>query len=120
MALTASEKVAGRRFRAAASAELAVLNTEDPPTVDVPHFIGVYRHQCVARDHRSLPIELKERYVVSPIYPVQAVPAGRFGFIYREGRCRACGQTARSNSGHLVDARERPPLTGHTRELTTQ
>lgn len=41
------------------------------------------------------------------------VPGGRFGFIWREGRCRSCGRTARSRAGRLVDAVDRPPITGH-------
>jgi hypothetical protein len=37
------------------------------------------------------------------------VPAGRFGFLYRDGRCRRCGRTARSDRGRLVTS-DRPPL----------
>lgn len=40
------------------------------------------------------------------------VPAGRFGFITRAGKCRGCGQTARSKAGRLVDGWERPPIQG--------
>lgn len=39
------------------------------------------------------------------------IAEGRFGFIYREGKCR-CGKTARSPVGQFVDAWNRPPLKG--------
>ena len=40
-----------------------------------------------------------------------AAVEGRFAFIFKEGRC-SCGATARSRAGRLVDAYERPPLSG--------
>jgi hypothetical protein len=39
------------------------------------------------------------------------VPAGRFGFVYRSGKCH-CAATGQSRVGKLVDAHERPPLHG--------
>jgi hypothetical protein len=112
MGLTAPEKDAGRRFRDEATSQLLALNEVDPPTYEVPFFLGLYRHLCAGKNSRSVAMELKEQYLVSPIYPEENVPAGRFGFIYREGRCRACGQSARSRAGRLVDGWERPPITG--------
>jgi hypothetical protein len=35
-----------------------------------------------------------------------------FGFIYREGKCKGCGDTARSPAGRLVLQEERPPAQG--------
>jgi hypothetical protein len=110
--LTDVEKGVGRRFRSEAELNLFSLNTTDPPTYDVPFFLGIYRHLCPARNNRSTGMELKEQYWVSPIYPDEKVPAGRFGYVFREGRCRACGQTARSRVGRVVDGWERPPITG--------
>lgn len=112
MGLTEVEKNVGRLFRSAAEGQLSALNEKDPPTYSAPFFLGVYRHLCPAKGSHSRAMELKEQYLVSPIYPDENVPAGRFGYIYREGRCRACGQTARSMVGRLVDGWERPPITG--------
>jgi hypothetical protein len=112
VALTAVEKAAGKRFRVQAELHLELRNTNDPPTYEVPFFLGIYRHLCSARSGRSTGMELREQYLLSPIYPEENVPAGRFGFVFREGRCRACGQTARSRVGRIVDGWERPPLTG--------
>lgn len=114
MALTEAEKVAGRRFRAESERYLAGLNTNEPPTFVALHLLGVFRHQCRRRNDNSTAIELKERYLTSPIYPSEEVPAGRFGYIYREGRCLNCGATARSEKGRVVDAYQRPPLTGRS------
>jgi hypothetical protein len=110
MSLTHSEKQVGRQFKLDCEAALNQRNAEEPPTYEVPFFLGIYRHLCSARNNRSTGLELKEQYWVSGDYP--GVPAGRFGFIFREGRCRACGQTARSWVGRLVDGLDRPPITG--------
>lgn len=112
MGLSDREKSAGRQFRADCEKALAALNERDPATYEVPFFLGLYRHLCEGKASRSVAMELKERYWVSPIYEEENVPAGRFGFLFREGRCRACGQTARSRAGRLVDGWERPPITG--------
>lgn len=112
MGLSEVEKQIGRQFRREQAHRLDSLNEADPATYEVPHFLGLYRHLCAARDNRSTAMELKEQYVASPIYSHEGVPAGRFGFIFREGQCRACGQTARSETGRLVDGWQRPPLTG--------
>lgn len=138
MPLTPAEKAAGRRFRDDAQAALLSQSAGHAPTYTVPHFLGLYRHLCPRREGRSTALDLRERYATSPAYdvyiadgqalavaesegppPVWAtgathtqVPAGRFGFIYRQGTCRGCGQTARSNEGRLVDGWERPPIQG--------
>jgi hypothetical protein len=136
LALTVAEKIAGRAFVAAAQAELTKSLADDPPIYTVPHFLALYRHACQKRNNRSTALELTEVYVQSPAYDVvpernlavpcdepslpvstlgQAfvyVPAGRFGFLYRAGRCRGCGHTARSTVGRLVDGWERPPVHG--------
>lgn len=112
MELTGIEKECGRRFRSESEISLMTLNELHPPSYEVPFFLGIYRHLCKARNNRSTGMELKEQYWVSPIYPDEKVPAGRFGYVFREGRCRACGQTARSRVGRVVDGWVRPPITG--------
>lgn len=142
MSLSPEEKAAGRRFRDDAQAILAATFLTDHPTYSVPNFIGIYRHACAGRTNRSTALELKEIYLPSPAYQVSTrkgqidqvvredepfmpfiavplepyqltrIPAGRFGFIYREGRCRSCGDTARSRAGRLIDGWERPPISG--------
>lgn len=112
MSLSQDEKAAGRRFRDAAQADLLTSFDHDRPTYTVPNFLALFRHNCPARDARSTALELKEVYLHSPAYPDLDTPAGRFGFIYRQGRCRACGQTARSRAGRLVDGWQRPPIHG--------
>lgn len=112
MSLTEQDKTAARLFRDQAQADLIATFEADPPTYTVPTFIALYRHLCASRGHKSVALELKEIYVVSPIYPEHGVPAGRFAFLYRQGRCRGCGQTARSRKGRLVDGWKRPPIFG--------
>lgn len=112
MSLSAHEKAAGRLFRDQAQADLLVSFELDPPDHRVPNFLALYRHSCPARQGRSTALELKEVYVISPAYPEHDVLAGRFGFIFKAGTCRGCGQTARSRAGRLVNAHERPPLHG--------
>ncbi len=113
MGLTYGEKEAGRRFRDGCSAQLGEINRVNPPTYVVPHYLGHYRHLCPARQNKSKSISLLERYTHSPTYPEQGVQAGRFAYIYREGKCLNCGHTARSEVGWLVDGLARPPLSGH-------
>lgn len=102
--LSPTEKTAGRAFRDAQICALADLNTADPPEYYPPNFLKVYRHPCPSRGARSTALQLKEVYVHSP--------DGRFGWIYKQGRCPACGQRARSRAGKLVDAYARPPAEG--------
>lgn len=135
--LTPTEKIAGRAFRARAQDALTATHQTNPPTHVVPNLLANFRHLCPKRHNISTAMELKEVYVFSPAYLVQGetaqeiavndlpaelsgqsmehtlftvVSARRFGFIYKEGACRGCGQTARSDIGRIVDARERPPL----------
>lgn len=112
MSLTAQEKQVGRRFRDTQTAELADSFRTDPPDHTVPDVIGQFRHPCPARGGVSTALELRENYTFSPADRDTGVPAGRFGFIFREGRCRHCGATARSRPGRLVDGWRRPPNTG--------
>jgi hypothetical protein len=104
MPLTPGEKVAGRDFRDDEIRMLRGLNTLDPPDLTVMSAWANVRHDC---DGRSIALELKERYDYSP--SDGDVPAGRFGWIWKEGRCSACGRTARSGDGRFVIADERPP-----------
>ncbi len=108
MTLSSVEKTVGRRFRTDCQSTLDALNEAAPPTYTVPFFIAVYRHPCPARDGKSTALELLEHYRHST--EDDGVPAGRFGFIYRQGKCRACGAVARSAAGRVVDAHQRPPL----------
>ncbi len=108
MTFTPQEKQAGRAFRDAAQNELLATFETNLPTHTVPNFIALFRHNCEARGGRSSPLELKEVYRFSPAYG--SIPSGRFGFIYKEGKCRYCGDTARSRAGRLVDAHVRLPL----------
>lgn len=137
MALEPEEKAAGRLFKSIAQAELDRTFVTDPPYYPVPTVIAVYRHACPCRDERSSALELREQYRPSPALVVETehgehtaylrsswhvgrarevdtwqIPEGRFGFIYREGRCRLCDRSARSRVGRLVDAWERPPVQG--------
>jgi hypothetical protein len=113
-----AEKIAGRRFRDDAQAKLSATFDRDAPTHIVPTYLGIYRHDCpAARAGRTTALELKEMYVPSPEYTVTTddgshswVAPGRFAFIYRQGRCRSCGATARSDTGRLVDGWARPPI----------
>lgn len=95
-------------------------------------FIRHDRHDCARKGGKSVFLELKEHYAFSPVYVVadgvateqddpevlaaisrdsgaQFVSSGRFGWIWTQGRCPACGLTARSAAGRLVDPQIRPP-----------
>ena len=140
--LTDLEKHAGRRWRERSQAALEKSHEDDPPTFVPPPWLRHYRHNCELRGGRSTSMELKEKYVLSPELWVcycsavgelekdyspdahgcgfphddcdggkVAAVKGRFAFIFKEGRC-GCGATARSRAGRLVDAYERPPLSG--------
>lgn len=148
MPLTPAEKAAARSFRDDAQARLDQLNRTYPPDFTVPHFLASLRHECWGRD-RTAALDLREIYQTSPDFEVLGsdtswlvlprevvsvvdwpqgiegghvtVAAGRFGFFYREGVCRDCGSSARSDRGRLVLAEERPPLRreqGHARDGT--
>lgn len=133
--LTETEKEQGRIFRGAAAAYLARLNFDDPPDFKPLPVSGLFRHNCPARRGVSTALQLIEVYMASstPIEPelpqflhwactamgVEHPEAsldgwsgddGRFGFRFREGKCKGCSQTARSAVGIFVDALDRPPL----------
>lgn len=136
---SAEEKTAGRHFRDWAQAALERHYRADPPTFDVPHILAVYGHLCTGNGNRTIGLALAEHYQPSPDYDVfgtagtpwlalpadnpeipawiwqenvtlTRVPAGRFAFIFRRGRCKGCGKTAMSPSGRLVDGWRRKPL----------
>lgn len=102
MLLTDEERKTGRAFRDDAAAQLVALNLESPPDYKPLPVSGNYRHNCAARKGVSTAIQLREVY--------QLDDTGRFCFIYKEGVCKGCGQTARSEIGRLDDAWERGPL----------
>lgn len=102
---------------------LAALNAEEPALYDPPWFAGRYRHTCPRRGGRSTALDLKERYVTLgevldggkvpiPALPLHDIDDAAYAIIYNEGRCKWCGQTARTTQGHIVLVAERPPLTG--------
>lgn len=130
MILDPGEKRAGRIFRAKAQAALDDLNKRDPAAATAPPFLANYRHPCPVHPGRTLTFELREHYDESPqlwVCPCGEVDwepyfphpdcdggtivaqAGRFGFIWQEGRCPDCRLRVRSTEGRLVDALVRPP-----------
>jgi hypothetical protein len=132
--LTHAERSAGKWWRAQRDAELKRLNAEEPVNEHPPPVVRHIRHLCPGIAGRSVSFDYAEAYVTSPrigvcycsvIKPVPdellgkfphedcaggtLVPAGRFGYVYREGRCAGCGHTARSLTGRVVDGIERLP-----------
>lgn len=105
--MTSADLLAARAFRAAQRAALKDRNARDKPDITVSVLIRHYRHDCAKQGGRSAALELREHYIFSPA--LSAVPAGRFGFIFTQGRCAACGTTARSGDSRLVDSAVRPP-----------
>ena len=125
-----------REVREALTGYLASLNSSDPPTYDPPWFMGRYRHTCPERRERSTALDLKERYVtiqdaidesnerLAKASGGLAGPAtfggpgfepedrDLFAIVFREGKCKWCGQTARSSEGRVVAVSERPPMFG--------
>lgn len=85
---------------------LDALNAEDPPTLWPPPVIGNMRHPCTSRANGqrrpNLALALHEVYWTE----------GEHAFIFREGKCSRCGTLARSRTGRVVLAAERPPLHG--------
>jgi hypothetical protein len=128
MSLTPAELAAARAFRGAQRAALAALDADI--TADVhARFV---RHDCARRGGKSYALELREHYAFSPAYLVEGstvtpgedpdvlrgisrvaggefIEPGRFGWVWTQGKCPACGMTARSSAGRLVDPAERPP-----------
>ena len=93
-------------------ARLDALNAQSPADMDLPHFVGQARHGC--KHHRfsgpdhdlavSSPLEVREVY-----WPSED---GEHALIFKEGQCRRCGFTGRSQVGRVVLVADRPPLTG--------
>jgi len=130
--LTEEEKIAGRRFRESCQQHLLERVEAAPATFIVPNILSVYRHNCSSRGGRSSALNLKEHYTLSPLYIVRdgiallseeiidnliaptdvEVAEGRFGFIFKEGKCGPCGATAKCRLGRVVDAHARPPVEG--------
>lgn len=112
--LTQTEKTAGLKFLETEQAKLLASFETDPPSYRPLPWHKIYRHECSSRNNISTAIELKEKYIFSPELEVdgEVIPAQRFGFIFKEGRCRGCGNVARSKTGRFVDAYTRPPLEG--------
>lgn len=96
------------------------VNAEDPPHHDVPPILANFRHPCTrARQSAKLggkgvstAIDLKERYVLLSEADPTAPDGGEYALVYREGRCKRCGQVARSRTGRVVLTAERPPIAG--------
>lgn len=96
------------------------LNGEDPPHHDVPAFLANYRHPCTrARQSAKLggkgvstAIDLKERYVLLSDADPSAPDGSEYALVYREGKCKRCGQVARSRTARVVLTSERPPISG--------
>jgi hypothetical protein len=108
------ERSAGRAFKTECLRQLHALMDSDPPTYRTLPLLAVIRHSCPRRANTSTAITLKEIYQHCPDMQVHVdggvtVPAGRFGFLYKEGRCVHCRATVRSE-GRLVDGWHRPPL----------
>jgi hypothetical protein len=108
--LTQAEKMAGRHFRAHMQLMLDGLWSTDPAVFEVPHYLAVIRHICPEQGWISSALACREFYQLCGAYPELEVEAGRFAFIWREGKCRHCGATGRSRTGWLVDTTVRPPL----------
>lgn len=133
--LTESEKEQGRIFRGAAAAALVRLNWDDPPDFQPLPVSGLFRHNCAGRKGVSTALRLYEVYMVSSTsipgqlpqflhqacilmgveHPAESLEGwagddGRFGFRYKEGKCKGCNQAARSSTGIFVDVLDRPPL----------
>jgi hypothetical protein len=131
-ALTDAERAAARVFL---DDRVAVFRALPEVTWQPPVYVHHIRHLCSALA-KSISFELKEVCQDSPRYAAcgcgsastsgsldgvhslllpdcsgaVTVQAGRFTWIYREGRCPDCKMTARSANGRLADATLRPPL----------
>lgn len=139
--LTRPERSAGRWWRDQRQAALDELNLKDPPMASPLGQLAHIRHLCEALGGKSISYHYAEVYVVSPRIGVcycsviqqvpdellgsfphvdcaggALVPAGRFAFVYRAGRCAHCKLTARSTAGRVVDAYERLPAGRNVRQ----
>lgn len=121
-ALTPEEKSAGKLFRDSC----ALLLAEVPSEARCSTFTVWYRHACRDDGQGSTwGMRLRQHYWTSPEYqvegewgkwktakPVTTIPAGRFAFIFRWGRCSRCGLMVRSGAGRFVIAADSPPEKG--------
>lgn len=127
MALTRTERAAGRAFLSGWRAELA----SRPPAAPCSPYVREARHDCPARGGVSVPVHLREQYQASGEYfavtdphcaveafpPEQApggvagvtVPGGKFAVFWKEGACPACRLAFRSSLSRLFLAADRPP-----------
>jgi hypothetical protein len=129
VALSATEKLAGRAFRDARQAALDALNEASPPDAYVMTFWRVVRHECPAAGGASIGISLREHCELSPEYRVcycgeVYVPGpgfphggcdgskvasrdGAFAWIWKEGKCSGCERAVRARKGLFALAADR-------------
>ena len=131
MSLTPAELAAARAFRSMQRVRLEQIDSD----LLVSVFVRYERHDCAKRGGKSVFLELREHYAYSPACLVEEtavsvagrlvdpdvlrgisrvdggefIAPARFGFIWTQGKCPACGLTARSAAGRLVDPAQRPP-----------
>jgi hypothetical protein len=116
--LSPEEKRAGRKFRDDQVSLLKASHETNPPTFIAPSYIRIFRHSCPGNSGASTEIFLREVYNTNPdMYedrivgdPRLVLREGTLAFIYKEGKCKLCGATARSKTGRIVETSERPPL----------
>jgi hypothetical protein len=96
-----AEKAAGKRFRDDQTA--ALLASVEEQKAAVKPGDPVFE---VYTDEEQIPSRSMLRAV-----EVTDIPAGRFGFWWKTGKC-SCGQRATSKVGKFEDAYLRPPLQG--------
>lgn len=119
-ALDTETKAAGVLFRTAAQAMLDDLNAVEPVQHKAPPLLALFRHVCSHKNNTSVAIQLQERFIQSDVplpefgwTPEQALAlGGLLAFIFKEGVCRRCGESARSVTGRVVLTAERPPTAG--------
>jgi len=105
--LTQTEKAAGRQFRDQVYAWWQRQWDETQPDYEVPWVLSQYRHECSVQQGRTMSLDLREVYVLSPQYP--GLDQGRLGFVARKGRCVKCRRVAMSKTGRVVEVDQRPP-----------
>lgn len=118
MPLTSLEKAAGRAFRDGRQQALDDLNATRPPDLFALPVWHVVRHECPAAGGASVGINLREVREDSPVWldglpgtGVSAkviIAAGRFAFIWKEGKCSGCGQAVRTKRGRFAVQADRP------------
>lgn len=86
------------------------INNKDTPEYIPPHFLSIYRHPCPEQRNVSKAIDLYERYLTAE--DIERSDLAPWAFIWKEGSCRKCKQTARSSKGLLVNTDKRPPISG--------